>query len=141
MKIFNAGRRTVVCLIALGLGLNVVSAASAARSSRAIQQTGGVRGDNGQTLKVVVNLNGASLRNVTAAVTITAADGTPVVTGVTSAAGVYSIPLNVGTYNVTVTTTHYSSTQSITIVQSITPAVMTMNLKPKVSRSTAAPTN
>jgi hypothetical protein len=141
MKMFNAGRRTVVCLVALGLGLSLVSVASAARTAGAMQQTGGVRGDNGQILKVVVNLNGSMLKNVPAAVSITTPDGTPVITGKTSMGGTYSTPLDVGTYNVTVTTTHFSSTQSITIVQSTSPAVMTVDLKPRVSRSIAAPSN
>ena len=68
MKIFNAGRHTLACLIALGLGLSMVSGASAARLASALQQTGGVRGDTGQTLRVLVNLHGSLLQNVAAAV-------------------------------------------------------------------------
>jgi len=141
MKIFNAGRHTLACLIALGLGLSMVSGASAARLASALQQTGGVRGDTGQTLRVLVNLHGSLLQNVAAAVTITAADGTTVASGTTSMGGAYTTALDAGTYNVTVTTNHFTATQSVTIVQSTSPAVITVKLTPKVAPSENRPTN
>lgn len=128
MKIFNAGRRIVACLVALGLAVSIVSVAAAAPVASGMQTPGGVRGDNGQHLRVTVKLNGKPLMNVVAAVAITAADGTAVVTGVTSKRGVYSTALDAGTYTVTATTTHYTATGSVTIVQSISPAMLTLDL-------------
>jgi hypothetical protein len=141
MKIFNAGRRTVVCLIAFGLCFSIIPIASAATLAAAMQKPGGVRGDKGQTLRVLVNLNGVLLKNVAATVSITAADGTVVVSGMTSKSGAYSTALDAGTYTVTVTTTHYTATQSVTIVESTSPEVVTVKLTAKAARPETQPTN
>lgn len=136
MKMFNAGRRIVLLLAAFGLVMSVVPAALAAPAA-AIQDTGGVRGENGQILRVTVKLNGKALKNVTAAITITTGDGKAVVSGVTSKAGTYAAPLDAGTYNVTATTTKYTATGSVTIEKSTSPAVLILNLELKTA---SAPT-
>ena len=132
MKIVNAGRRIVLCLAALSLVISVVPVALATPVP-AMQKTGGVRGVNGQILRVTVKLNRKTLKNVSAAISITTADGTAVVSGVTSKAGMYATPLDVGTYTVTATTTKYTATGNVTAEQSTNPAVLILNLELKSS--------
>jgi hypothetical protein len=137
-------RNTIVPACTLGLVFSApvfIGAASPSASGHAQQSAlptsnvvikpGGVRGDQGQTLRVIVKLKGQTLKNVAATIKITGSDQQGTVTGTTSMKGVYSVALNPGTYTVTATTAHYTASGNITIVASTNPAILTLNLAPK----------
>jgi hypothetical protein len=134
MNVINAGRRMVVCLIALGLVMSVVTVAEGATFTGAFQKQGGVRmhGSAGQTVRVTVMLNGKILTSAGAAVTVTASNGATVTSGHTTG-GWFSTPLDAGTYTVTATTLHYTATGSVTTEQSTSTAALTLNLVPKTA--------
>ena len=141
MNVFNAVRRTVVCLVALGLVMSIAPVASGAPMRSALQTPGGVRGANGQPLRVTVKLGEKPLVHVKIAIKITAADGTVVVAaGTAFKNAVYSTPLDAGTYTVTVTTAHYTGSSSVTIVHSISPALLTIHLEKQTAAASAATT-
>ena len=97
----------------------------------ALQTPGGVRGDNGQTLRVTVKLMGIHLSDLAAKVTITDTNGKVITSGTTSKAGVFSTALDAGTYTVTATTDAFTGTGSVTIESSTSPALLTINLEQK----------
>lgn len=138
MNVPTAVRRFVASLAAFGLLLILIPAAAAAPSSSALQDTGGVRGANGQTLRVTVKLMGIHLSDLAAKVTITDAGGKVIASGTTNKAGTYSTALDAGTYTVTATTDAFTGTDSVTIESSTSPALLTINLEQKSQPPAAA---
>ena len=143
MTRFNAGNTLVsACTIGLVLSTPVLVGAASLSAPGHAQQSrppianvvikpGGVRGDQGQTLRVIVKLKGQTLTHVAATIKITGSDQQGTVSGTTSMKGVYSVALNPGTYTVTATTARYTASGDITIVASTNPAILTLNLAPK----------
>ena len=143
MNRFGAGNTLVsACTLALLLSIPVLVGAASLSAHGQVQRSyppasnvvvkpGGVRGDQGQTLRVIVKLKGQTLMHVAAAIKITGSDQQGTVTGKTSTKGVYSVALNPGTYTVTATTAHDTASGDITIVASTNPAILTLNLAPK----------
>ena len=140
MNVFNEVRRKFVCLVALGLAVCLIPSALAAPGAGPMQTRGGVRGDNGQTLRITVKLGEKPLVNLKVAIKITTADGTVVASGTTSNNGVYSTALDAGTYTVTTTTARYTGTGNVTIEQSTSPAMLTIHLEKKAAAPAPATT-
>lgn len=141
MNVPTAVRKFVASLAAFGLLLILLPAAVAAPLATAaspLQDTGGVRGANGQTLRVTVKLMAIHLTDLAAKVTITDADGKVVTSGTTNKVGIYSTALNAGTYTVTATTDAFTGTDSVTIESSTSPALLTINLEQKSQPPAAA---
>jgi hypothetical protein len=127
-SLVSATRKSVMPIIAMLLILNICGAAFALPMQKGTN-TGGVgRGDNGQILTVSVTLNGLPVAGARIAVAV--GDGSVFLHGTTAKNGKYSAPLDAGLYTVTATSPKGKASDSVTIVQSMSPAFLTLTLAP-----------
>ncbi len=131
MTIPNLLRKALTAIFALLVFVSVSNVALAAPIPQ--QSKGGMRGMSsvdGQTLRVTVILNGKPWAK--ASVVITKADGSPAVSGMTSANGTFTTTsLVAGTFTVTASTVHYTATGNVTLVKSNEMAFLKLTLAKK----------